>query len=312
MTWLRQLLDWQREAADPAEFLDALRFDLSTQEVYVFTPKGDVIALPKDSTPVDFAYAVHTEVGHKCIGAQGQRQAGAAGVDAVQRRRDRDLHVEVGDGRARRRTGSASSSRPRARTKIRQHFNKERREGAIEQGKDAIAKAMRKQGLPLQRMMTADSLMAIARELHLADVVVALRGGRREPGLGAVRGGRGWSPASAGSRAPPRTSPRPRCRPAGPAAPQTSARPRCRGPRRDRHLDQAGPLLHSGAGRLDLRLHHPHRRGQRAPRRLHQRRRPAPAVRPDGRRWSGSRRRRRCSWSRSRSRRWTGTSCSPT
>src|SRR3712207_9031562 len=70
MTWLRQLLDWQREASDPSEFLDALRFDLSSQEVYVFTPKGDVIALPTGSTPVDFAYAVHTEVGHKCIGAR--------------------------------------------------------------------------------------------------------------------------------------------------------------------------------------------------------------------------------------------------
>src|SRR5258706_11419639 len=70
MTWLRQLLDWQREASDPSEFLDALRFDLSSQEVYVFTPKGDVRAMPVGSTPVDFAYAVHTDVGHRCIGAR--------------------------------------------------------------------------------------------------------------------------------------------------------------------------------------------------------------------------------------------------
>src|SRR5256714_1838577 len=70
MTWLRQLVDWQRETQDPGEFLDSLRFDLHAQEVFVFTPKGDVIALPASATPVDFAYSVHTEVGHRCIGAR--------------------------------------------------------------------------------------------------------------------------------------------------------------------------------------------------------------------------------------------------
>jgi len=68
--WLRQLLDWQREAKEPGEFLDSLRFDLASSEVYVFTPKGDVVSLPAGSSPVDFAYAVHTEVGHRCIGAR--------------------------------------------------------------------------------------------------------------------------------------------------------------------------------------------------------------------------------------------------
>ena len=70
MAWLRQLVDWQRETEDPAEFLDSLRFDLAGAEVYVFTPRGEVIALPQDSTPVDFAYAIHTEVGHRTIGAR--------------------------------------------------------------------------------------------------------------------------------------------------------------------------------------------------------------------------------------------------
>src|SRR6202034_2500002 len=70
MAWMRQLLDWQREAADPGEFLESLRYDLAVQELFVFTPKGDVITLPTGSTPVDFAYAVHTEVGHHCIGAR--------------------------------------------------------------------------------------------------------------------------------------------------------------------------------------------------------------------------------------------------
>jgi len=70
MAWLRQLLDWQKESEDPGEFLDSLRFDLHSAEVFVFTPKGDVVSLPAGATPVDFAYGVHTEVGHRCIGAR--------------------------------------------------------------------------------------------------------------------------------------------------------------------------------------------------------------------------------------------------
>ena len=70
MAWMRQLLSWQREAADPGEFLDSLRFEMTSTEIFVFTPKGDVINLPAGSTPVDFAYSVHTEVGHRCIGAR--------------------------------------------------------------------------------------------------------------------------------------------------------------------------------------------------------------------------------------------------
>ena len=70
MAWMRQLLDWQKEAADPNEFLDSLRYDLSSKQIFVFTPKGDVVNLPVDATPVDFAYTVHTEVGHRCIGAK--------------------------------------------------------------------------------------------------------------------------------------------------------------------------------------------------------------------------------------------------
>ncbi len=169
MTWLRQLLDWQREASDPSEFLDALRFDLSSQEVYVFTPKGDVIPLPTGSTPVDFAYAVHTEVGHKCIGARVNGklvplESTLSNGDVIEIFTSKSATA----GPTQDWLGFVKS--PRARTKIRQYFNKERREEAIEIGKEAIVKAMRKQGLPLQRMLTADNLMTIARDLHLADV----------------------------------------------------------------------------------------------------------------------------------------------
>src|SRR5215469_16855933 len=169
MTWLRQLLDWQREAADPSEFLDALRFDLSSQEVYVFTPKGDVIALPTGSTPVDFAYAVHTQVGHKCIGARVKGKL----VPLESTLSNGDV-IEIFTSKSE--TAGPSQDwlgfvkSPRARTKIRQFFNKERREVAIDEGKEAIVAAMRKQRLPLQRMLTSDALMTIARELHLADV----------------------------------------------------------------------------------------------------------------------------------------------
>ena len=85
MMWLRQLLDWQRETKEPAEFLDSLRYDLASSEVYVFTPNGDVLALQADSTPVDFAYAVHTEVGHRCIGARVNGKLVVAGEQARQR-----------------------------------------------------------------------------------------------------------------------------------------------------------------------------------------------------------------------------------
>ncbi|MGH8792654.1 MAG: RelA/SpoT family protein, partial [Stackebrandtia sp.] len=169
MAWLRQLLDWQREAADPSEFLDALRFDLASSEAYVFTPKGDVIALPAGATPVDFAYAVHTDIGHRCIGAKVNDKLVAlheplANGDVV------EIFTSNSDAPNPSQDWLTFVKSPRARTKIRQHFNKERRDFSVENGKTAIAKAMRKQGLPLQRMLTTDSLNAIAREQHLTDV----------------------------------------------------------------------------------------------------------------------------------------------
>jgi GTP pyrophosphokinase len=169
MTWLRQLLDWQRETSDPGEFLDALRHDLSSQEVFVFTPKGEVLALPNGSTPVDFAYAVHTEVGHRCIGARVNSKL--VPLESVLSNGD---VVEIFTSKSETAgptqdwLGFVKSSR--ARTKIRQYFNKERRDEAIDAGKDMLARAMRRQGLPLQRLLTAGGLLAIARELHLGDI----------------------------------------------------------------------------------------------------------------------------------------------
>ncbi|MEI6623181.1 MAG: bifunctional (p)ppGpp synthetase/guanosine-3',5'-bis(diphosphate) 3'-pyrophosphohydrolase [Actinomycetes bacterium] len=169
MGWLRQLLEWQRETEDPDEFLDTLRYELGNSEVYVFTPKGDVIALPAKSTPVDFAYAVHTEVGNRCVGARVN-----GNLVALESTLDNGDVVEVFTSKAE----NAGPSRdwltfvasPRARNKIKGWFSKERREEAVDSGKEQLAHAMRKQGLPIQRLMTSADLLPIAQELRYSDI----------------------------------------------------------------------------------------------------------------------------------------------
>ncbi|MDO5740977.1 MAG: bifunctional (p)ppGpp synthetase/guanosine-3',5'-bis(diphosphate) 3'-pyrophosphohydrolase [Ornithinimicrobium sp.] len=164
MQWLRQLVDWQQETADPGEFLDSLRFEMGSGEVYVFTPGGDVMALPSGSTPVDFAYAVHTEVGHKCVGGR---------VNGKLVPLDSELHngdvVEIITSKAEEagptRDWLTFVKSARARNKIRQWFTRERREVMVESGKDQIAKVLRKQNAPLRRLMSHESLTAVAQGL---------------------------------------------------------------------------------------------------------------------------------------------------
>jgi GTP diphosphokinase / guanosine-3',5'-bis(diphosphate) 3'-diphosphatase len=169
MAWMRQLLDWQREAADPGEFLESLRFDLAAREIFVFTPKGDVVTLPTGSTPVDFAYAVHTEVGHRCIGARVNGR-----LVALERKLENGEVIEIftskAEGAGPSRDWLSFAASPRAKAKIKQWFAKERKEEAIEVGKDAIAKEVRRVGLPLQRLVSADSMGALSKELHYPDV----------------------------------------------------------------------------------------------------------------------------------------------
>ncbi|WP_414689774.1 RelA/SpoT family protein [Nocardioides sp.] len=169
MGWVKQLLDWQSEVEDPGEFLESLRFEMNRTEVYVFTPRGDVIALPSGATPVDFAYAVHTEVGHRTIGARVNGRL----VPLESTLENGDV-VEVFTSKS----PTAGPSQDwlsfvksnRARSKIRAWFTKERREEAIEKGQDAIAKLMRKEGLPLKRLMSHESLTLAARHFNIADV----------------------------------------------------------------------------------------------------------------------------------------------
>ena len=169
MSWLQQLLDWQQEVEDPGEFLESLRFEMNRAQVYVFTPAGDVIPLPVGATPVDFAYAVHTEVGHHTIGSRVNGR-----LVPLESSLDNGDVVEVFTSKA----PNAAPSRdwlnfvksPRARSKIRQWFTKERREEAIERGKEQIARLMRKEGLPLKRLMTHESLTLAATHFNHADV----------------------------------------------------------------------------------------------------------------------------------------------
>ncbi|MFM1983590.1 MAG: hypothetical protein RL723_25 [Actinomycetota bacterium] len=169
LVWLKHLTDWQAETQDPSEFLDSLRFEIGAKEVYVFTPKGKVVGLTGGATPVDFAYSIHTDVGHRTMGAKVNGRL----VPLETALQSGDV-VEIFTSKS----PDAGPSKdwlnfvksPRARAKIKQHFAIERRDDAIEQGKEQLAKAMRKQNLPLQRLMAADELVKLAGELRFPDV----------------------------------------------------------------------------------------------------------------------------------------------
>jgi GTP pyrophosphokinase len=169
MEWLQRIVDWQSETIDPLEFLQSLKLDLEEDEVYVFTPKGKVIALAAGSTPIDFAYAIHTEVGHRCIGAKVNGRL----VPLDTKLQSADT-VEIVSSKV----PSAGPSRdwlqivasPRARNKIRQWFSRERREDAIETGREELTKALRREGLPLQKLAASNALVQLAHEMKYADV----------------------------------------------------------------------------------------------------------------------------------------------
>lgn len=169
LAWLKHLSDWQAETQDPSEFLDSLRFEIGAKEVYVFTPKGKVIGLASGATPVDFAYAVHTEVGHRTMGAKVNGRL----VPLETQLQSGDV-VEVFTSKSPEAGPSQDwlnfTVSPRARAKIKQWFSAERREDAIEHGKELITKAMRKQNLPLQKLMTSDAITKLAGELRYPDV----------------------------------------------------------------------------------------------------------------------------------------------
>ena len=167
--WLKQLHEWQQESEDVGDFLETLRYDLRTPEVFVFTPKGSVIALPSGSTPVDFAYAVHTEVGNKCVGAKVNGklvplESHLVNGDVVDIVTNKSLNAAPSHDWLNFVTSS------RARSKIKAWFSKERKEEAIEAGQESIARQMRKAGLPIQKILGGHALLELAHELRFEDI----------------------------------------------------------------------------------------------------------------------------------------------
>ncbi|MFU0513892.1 RelA/SpoT family protein [Gardnerella greenwoodii] len=173
LKWIQQLADWTSETPDSDEFLGSLKQDLGASEVYVFTPKGSIVALPQDATPVDFAYSVHTEVGHRMMGARVNGRL--VPLDTKLTNGDTvEVLTSKSDTAGPSRDWLSFVKSPRARNKIRQWFSKERRSEAIEEGKDELTRAMRKRNLPLTTLMTQQALIGVADELNLPTNVESL------------------------------------------------------------------------------------------------------------------------------------------
>src|SRR3989449_3088859 len=167
--WLQRIVDWQQETSDPREFMETLKVDLEQDEVFVFTPKGDVVTLAAKATPIDFAYAIHTEVGHRCIGARVNGRlvpldSQLTSGDAV------EIFTSKVAGAGPSRDWLKIVVTPRARNKIRQWFSRERREDAIETGRDEVTKAMRREGLPVQKVASSSLLQTVANAMNYADL----------------------------------------------------------------------------------------------------------------------------------------------
>jgi GTP pyrophosphokinase len=164
LAWLSRVIEWQQEMSDPREFMEGLKIDLYAGQVFVFTPKGDVVELPAGSVPLDFAYAIHTEVGHRTVGARVNGRL--VPLDYALKNGDTvEILTSKAQDAAPKRDWLSLVQSPRARTKIRQWFSRERREDALESGKDLLHRTLRKQSLPVARL-SSDALMTqVAAEL---------------------------------------------------------------------------------------------------------------------------------------------------
>jgi len=169
IAWLNRIIDWQQETSDPSAFMANLKIDLEQDEVYIFTPKGRVITLPVGATPIDFAYAIHTEVGHACIGARVNGRlvpldTKLASGDAV------EIFTSKVETAGPSQDWLKIAVTPRATNKIRQWFSRERREDAIETGRDELERALRREGLPVQKIAKSNLLAEVSTGLNYADV----------------------------------------------------------------------------------------------------------------------------------------------
>ncbi|MFN2506573.1 MAG: bifunctional (p)ppGpp synthetase/guanosine-3',5'-bis(diphosphate) 3'-pyrophosphohydrolase [Acidimicrobiales bacterium] len=167
--WLHRIVDWQQDTADPQEFMETLKIDLDQEEVYVFTPKGQVVTLPVGATPIDFAYAIHTEVGHRCIGAKvngrlAPLDSRLASGDSV------EIVTSKVEGAGPSRDWLHVVATPRARNKIRHWFSRSRREETVENGREELVRALRREGLPVQKITNSALLVDVARSLNYGDL----------------------------------------------------------------------------------------------------------------------------------------------
>jgi GTP pyrophosphokinase len=168
VAWMQRLADVEEEENDPIAFLEALKLDLGQDEVYLFTPKGRVIALIEGATPIDFAYAVHTEVGHRCVGAKVNGRL--VPLDTVLRSADVvEIVTSKNDNAGPSRDWLNIAASSRAKSKIRQWFQRERRDDAIEGGREELTKALRREGLPIATSLSSSALDAVIAALGLED-----------------------------------------------------------------------------------------------------------------------------------------------
>jgi GTP pyrophosphokinase len=166
--WLSRIAEWQQETTDPTQFMANLKIDLEQDEVFVFTPKGKVVTLPVGATPVDFAYSIHTDVGHKCIGARVNGRL----VPLDTRLTSGDT-VEIFTSKV---AGAGPSQdwlkfvvTHRASNKIKQWKTRERREDAIEHGREELIKALRREALPVQKLLKGELFAEIISSMNYAD-----------------------------------------------------------------------------------------------------------------------------------------------
>jgi GTP pyrophosphokinase len=163
LAWLRQVVEWQRDVSDPNEFLSTLKIDLYPEEVYTFTPKGKVVVLPRESTPIDFAYSIHTEVGHSCVGAKVNGRM----VPLRHKMHSGDIvEIITQTGHTPSRDWLAIVKSSRARNKIKHWLNLHQRERAVEIGRKLIEKEARKYRVPLKELKE-EELLKIAADYGL-------------------------------------------------------------------------------------------------------------------------------------------------
>ena len=183
LAWLGQMLEWLKDMADPREFMEGLKIDLYGGQVFCFTPKGDVMNLPAGATPVDFAYSIHTEVGHRTIGAKVNGKL--VPLDYELRTGDTvDILTSKAQGEGPSQDWLRWVKTPRARNKIRQWFSRERREDALEDGREQLQRLMRKQNVPFKRLATEEALEQLADEMKfpsLEALFVAVGEGQVSP-----------------------------------------------------------------------------------------------------------------------------------